>query len=136
METKNTQIVSYNDLIARIDELKSEKSRQEEVLKEDLQRLAESLNPVARLKNAIHNLATDSDLYVDLARGALNMALRFVMKKLWGNRREEANGMGPAIAESLISWIVNGNLAQAVAFVRNRFHHPEEEATATAEPEG
>lgn len=122
MEAKQIQISSYDDLIKQINELKEEKSLQEEVLKESFRRFTDSLNPITRFKESIHRLATDSDLYMDLAKAGLNMSLRFVLNRLSGKKQAANSFLGSALIENLSAWIANGNLTQVFAAIRNHFH--------------
>jgi len=122
MEAKPIQISSYDELIKQINELKEERSLQEVELKESFHRFTDSLNLLTRLKESIHKLATDSDLYVDLAKAGLNMSLRFVLNRLSTKKQAGNSFLGSALIDNLSAWIVNGNLTQIFAAIRNHFH--------------
>ncbi len=77
-----SQIDSVSDLINQMDRLNSIKEAQEDMLKETLEKLSNSLQPDVLFKKALHTFSEDTELKQDTFKTTLNLGAQFLLDKI------------------------------------------------------
>lgn len=98
-------IGSYAELKARIAYLDSIKEEQEEVLKENIREVYESLQPAELIKKAIYNIGHDEELVHDAGHLGASMGLNFAIGKLFGQDKSIGGFLKTVVAKQVVSFI-------------------------------
>jgi hypothetical protein len=80
-------IKSYADLKRSIVLLKEEKLLQEEMLRVKLAEMLSSISAASIVKHSIHQLATDSEVRLDMVKVGLNYGTDFIIGQIFGRRQ-------------------------------------------------
>ena len=102
-------ISNQAELLARIKFLKREKPVKEEDLKLKFKEYMTSLNPLLLMKDALHQLANDKEVRLDLGKVGLNIATTFITDKLLGRQRSIKGFLGSMLVEKLSSLVITSN---------------------------
>ena len=98
---QNEPITSYIDLIRQIEHLKASKKQQETDLKQQFKKLAESLEPVAILKQSLHDLADNKDARTYLAKVLLLLGVDWVADRFLSKNNHSQSSWPSLLIEKL-----------------------------------
>lgn len=119
---KNTEITNHAELMSHIVLLRTEKSRQEQELRQSLKEFADRFDHLNLLKTYLHEFASDKNVQVDLAKVGLNLGVDFIIRKVMGT------SISSMLIEKLSSLFISGNMSKILSGIStfiNRDQHPE-----------
>ena len=108
-------ITSYASLKRRISELKIERARQGEDLKNASQAFAHSLSPLSIIKGSVKGLWKDKELRSEMIKAGLNLGTDFIIERLLGRSRSVKGFLSSILVENLSTSLIN-------KWVTNLFH--------------
>ncbi|MBS1635611.1 MAG: hypothetical protein JST26_06770 [Bacteroidetes bacterium] len=125
------KISSYEDLHKRIEYLDGLKEEQELVLKEDLKNFYASMQPANMIKHALAKMKEDRELKHDAAQLGLNMALEYIIGKIFKKNSSLGAYLKSTVAEQAaafvldkygdkIQTVVSGLLTKFVSLIQRR----------------
>ncbi|MDP3461497.1 MAG: hypothetical protein Q8S18_01780 [Bacteroidales bacterium] len=84
---EHKKIISYDELLLSIAQLKAERYHQEKMLQDDIQQFISSINPVAMVKETAQKLAGDHDVRNSLIKIGLGIGSSVIINQLTGKYR-------------------------------------------------
>lgn len=111
-------IRNHQELLARIHALKVEKIACEEELKVTIKQFVTSLNPLAMMKESLHELANDKDVRLDASKVGLNIITSFILDRLLGRQRSVKGFLSSLLIEKLATIFIAKNGAPIVEELR------------------
>lgn len=131
MDASVVKITTYEELQKRIEFLDGLKEEQELILKEDNKKVYASMQPANMVKRALAKMKEDRELKHDAASLGLNMALEYVIGKVFKKNSSLGAYLKSTVVEQVagfvldkygdkIQGIVSGLLAKFVAFIQRK----------------
>ncbi|HEY3370895.1 MAG TPA: hypothetical protein VGK10_08615 [Prolixibacteraceae bacterium] len=117
---ENKEISNYPDLVLHIMHLKQEKFRQEEEIKYSIKELLFLFNPLTLVKNALHDMAIDSEAKFDMAKVGLDLVITMFINRLTRNTSGIKGFLGKLLIGKVSSSFLYSNLSKLVSGIRNR----------------
>lgn len=117
---ENKEIKSYPDLVLHIMHLKQQKFRQEDEIKHSIRELIFSLNPIVMIKNALHDMAQDSQTKFDMAKVGLDMGITMLIHKILRQTSGFKGFMGKLLIGKFSSNFIYSNLHKVVSALRSK----------------
>ncbi|MBL0309933.1 MAG: hypothetical protein IPP77_09725 [Bacteroidetes bacterium] len=114
---ENPEIFNHADLMIRIAQLREKKVEQEEDLKLTFREFANTLNPVMIVKQSLHELATDTDVKVDVVKVGLNLGTSFLIDMVFGRNRSVKGFISSVILEKISTSLINNNVSKIISGV-------------------
>ena len=111
---ENIEISDHAALLLRIDSLTKVRNSQESKLKESFTDLALSLNPISIVKSSLHDLASDTNLHLDLTKVGLNVGANLIINQVLGKQRTTRGLMSSVLVEVITTALINSNAAKIV----------------------
>ncbi len=108
-------IKNRKELQLRILELKNLRVKQEIELKDSIKEFANTLSPVAMIKNSLHELVHDKDVKLDLANLSLNAGANFVIDKILGKNRSVKGYLSSLLMENVSKFFINKNVPEIIS---------------------
>lgn len=112
---ENKDITNHSELLIRIMELKAQKLSQEIELKNSIADFVYELNPVALVKNSLHQLAKDKEVRFDLAKVGLNVGANFIIDKVLGRNRSIKGFLSSMLLEKVSATFIDKNSSGIIA---------------------
>ena len=81
---QNLEITTHAQLLSRIQQLKADKTQQEDDLKNAFHGFVHAINPVTIAKDSLHELAGNIDVQFDIIKMGLNMGVYPILYQLLG----------------------------------------------------
>lgn len=100
-------ITSHASLQVRINELKRERSTQEERLKYAFQAFAHTHSPLSIIKGSVKGLTQDKELRTDMVKAGLNLGTDFIIERLLGRSRSVKGFLSSILVENLSTPLIN-----------------------------
>lgn len=100
------KVSNYKELQIAVDELKADKLKQEDLIKQNVNGIKEALNPVNILKSTIKNLIEDKALHRDAIKAGLGIGAQYIIEKLFKTNKNPRRHFVANIFEKLITGFV------------------------------
>ena len=131
MDASVVKITTYEELQKRIEFLDGLKEEQELILKEDIKKVYASMQPANMVKRALAKMKEDRELKHDAASLGLNMALEYVIGKVFKKNSSLGAYFKSTVVEQVAGFvldkygdkrqgIVSGLLAKFVSFIQRK----------------
>jgi hypothetical protein len=117
-------IMNHIELRQRITELQSERSKQEELIRQNGSELIDILNPVNVIKKTINGLAHDAEVRQDALTTALNIGSDFIIGRLFRSNKSVKGQIFSEILGKLANRYISGNssaIKDVIGRTINRF---------------
>ena len=112
-------ILNHATLKVRINELKVERSMQEDALKDSLKAFAVTLNPLSILKGSVQGFSKDKELRTDILKAGLNLGTDFIIEKVLGRSRSVKGFLSSILVEKLSAPFINKIVMKLFSGSRN-----------------
>jgi hypothetical protein len=112
---ENRQISGYTDLLLRIEELKANRFRQEEEIKDAFADLRSSFNILSLLSGKTISKYAEPNFI----KAGLNMGLNMLIAKVLGKNRSLKGFLSAVFLETIATIFINHNLTTITSFVDN-----------------
>ena len=127
----NTEISGHASLILRIAHLREVKSSQESELKESFKDLVVTLNPISIVKSSLHDLASDTNVHLDLVKVGLNVGTNLIINQVLGKQRSIKGLISSTLVEVISTALINNNATGIVSgissFISQKQAHADSE---------
>jgi hypothetical protein len=100
---KNRKVSSYKELELAIAELKENKAKHEEVLKQNMGDIKEALKPVNIIKNTLKNVIEDKTIRQDALKAGLLVGIEFAIERLFKRNKKSDEPSSQSILGKLVS---------------------------------
>ena len=110
----NQKISEHSILLLRIEALRKESIAQEADLKKSFRGLVLALNPITMAKASLHDLATDQEVHLDLAKVGLNVGANLVINQVLGKQRSAKGLVSSVLVEVISTALINNNASKIV----------------------
>ena len=110
-------IKNYEQLSARIIILKSERLRQEQILKYSVHEFISSLNPISIVKKSLRGFATDKDVQIDIAKVGLNLGANLLINKVLGKQGSIKGFLSSLVLQKLSSAFIKNNESKIMSTI-------------------
>ena len=97
---ENKEIASHTELLLRIAELKAEKLKQEDELKNAFSGFVDTLDPVSLIKKTIHDFASDQQVQFDAVKIGMNVGANIIIDQVLGKYRSIKGFFSSLVVES------------------------------------
>jgi len=118
MEKK--EISNYPELVVHIMHLKQEKFRQEDEIKYTIRELIFLFNPLSLAKEALHDLAADSEAKFDMAKVGVDMLVTMLVNRFASKASGIKWFLGKLLVGKVSSSFIYNNVSKVVSAIRNR----------------
>lgn len=109
------KITTYASLLVNTRHMKEEKRKQEEVLKREIREMIYRIDPISVMKNALHELAQDKVVKMDLAKVGLNMGANLLVNQVLGGKLSIKGFMSALLIEKASSLLSSDRLLKLLA---------------------
>lgn len=117
----------HEALLFQISKLRLEKKIQEEELKDAWKNFADSMNPVAIVKDSLHKLTHDPEIKTEMGSAAMHAGASLIIGKVLGKHRSIKGYIASVIVERLYFSFIDSPVFRAVKAMRNKdTDHPNE----------
>lgn len=97
------KVKTYKELEAAIAELKEDKAKHEELLKQNMGDIKEALKPVNILKSAFKKIIEDKTLHSDAMKAGFAVAAEYVIEKLFKSNKSPGRHFAATMFEKLVT---------------------------------
>ena len=118
---ENSAITGHKELVRRIEQLKTEKIRQELELKYTVKEFVNTLNPVTMVKESLHELAEDNTVQIDLIKATLNIGANFILEHLIGKHPHMSELLSSVLVENVSNLLINNNVSKLFSGISKQF---------------
>ena len=99
----NKKISNYQELQAAISELNASKTRQEELLKQNVSGIKEALNPLNLVKSYLKKVTEDKELHRDALKASIGIGAQFILGKLFKTNKSPKRQFFATLFEKVIT---------------------------------
>lgn len=109
-----TAKIDYQDVLSRrIDQLQTEKLKQETDLMLGFNELADSFNPLVIVKKSLHEIVDDQQVKSDLMKVSLHLGTRYLIGRIW-KRQTVKSYLSAVVVEELSTTLINNGAASDI----------------------
>lgn len=126
---EHTGISNYTDLKQKILQLRGDKERIEDDLKESFSNLAEALSPLNLAKNALHGMVHDNEVKGDLAQAGMSIGANFIIDRVMGRNKSIKGFLSSILVEKIAGKLISNNSEKITSLIGS-FFKPKENGQA------
>lgn len=126
--SKEPEVSEYDALCKQIALLRIERDLQQDALQDAWRNFARSLNPIAMVKDSIHNMVTDKELKSDFGTMAMDEGKRLLIGKIMGKNQSLKGYLGAVVVEKIFFSFINRPLMNVIGLLSNLNRKEEDQA--------